>query len=833
MSASMHKGRLFLSWLCLICMGMGPLCPVALSAETLRLTCRPSKSHFLSCVGEQAGLWGNAITGVEAWIYPFKLGSSLTFEYAGLDEKPVGGRDEWVTRQVTMPHLSQVNLKSRALEVVEHYFVPRRTPAVVFLLDIKTRKACTVHCHVKPSLAPMLLDAETRPAISFDRANRQLVAVEKGRNVMMRIWSPALTGHKRGKGGLETLTLTISADRAARGKVPIIMAAGWPEGPDAQATIKSLAGRVQAEVDAAEAHYASLLARAPRVTSPDSMVNKAMAWSTVSLHQLRVKNPFLGHGLVSGYSPSGDTSRPCYAWFFDEPTLTSWAFLRAGLAGHVRNAFDMLLRFQREDGKMVHEITQSLPLHKDYFKTYQWAYIHSSSGTYLLAAFGHYYRATGDLAYVKKHWPALCRMLEWCFKAADPDDGILQVAPRDWGSSESSFAVGKDTQMAGMWIVALREMAFLADALKDQSLAGRCRRAAKQASESLEAAFWNEPESNYLWGLDRAGRPMTASIPHHAVCAWLGALRGDRVALMLRRMAASDFRTDWGVRSLAAGAERYNPEGYQTGTVWPVWNAGVLICDYRHGRAVEGFRNFRAMCRLRFLQASGPMPEVLRGDRFERLKTGVPHQMFSEIAVQNGFYDGLLGLALTGGGITLRPQLPASWGKLQVDRIPVPGGLLDLQIQKTRAQYELQWKLKSDRRLSFTLAAGKAPALLPDGRGTHTLVWRPQDGPAFMVEDGSLIPGEPSRALRLIQADWRNDSWHMTVEGLPGRVYALAFFTGDKPDRIEGGDLHLALKHRCWIHLKSPPDTVPLKTGYVRWNVKIQWDIQKSKGKEE
>jgi len=43
----------------------------------------------------------------------------------------------------------------------------------------------------------------------------------------------------------------------------------------------------------------------------------------------------------------------------------------------------------------------------------------------------------------------------------DPDDGILQVAPKDWGSSESSFAVGKDTQMAGMWIVALREMAYL------------------------------------------------------------------------------------------------------------------------------------------------------------------------------------------------------------------------------------------------------------------------------------------------------------------------------------------------------------------------------------
>ena len=50
----------------------------------------------------------------------------------------------------------------------------------------------------------------------------------------------------------------------------------------------------------------------------------------------------------------------------------------------------MLLRYQRADGKMVHEITQSLRYHPRYFQDYQWAYIHSSSGTYLMAAFGNY-----------------------------------------------------------------------------------------------------------------------------------------------------------------------------------------------------------------------------------------------------------------------------------------------------------------------------------------------------------------------------------------------------------------------------------------------------------
>lgn len=816
-------------------------------ASSLTLDCRPEPDTFLEALGEEAGLWGNAITGLEAWVYPFKLASSITLEYG--DGEQTGDRHRQVYQQVSMPHLSQVRLKGEHFSATETFFVPRSKPGMAILLDVDPSVDMRAELHLKPSLAPMLLDAGKTLTSRFDWRSQQLVVTEKQRQVELRIWSPAFTGHTSHPAGGEELTIDLSVATARKGRIPICMAISWPDGPSAQRTLSELASGLPTLVERSAAHYRSLLDEVPFVQSPDSVVNTALAWSTISLHQLRVVNPFLGSGLVSGYSPSGDTTRPKYAWFFDEPTLTSWAYLRAGLQSHVRDAFNMLLRYQRQDGKMVHEITQSLPYHADYFNAYQWAYIHSSSGTYLMAAFGNYLRNTGDIAFVRRHWPALCKMLEWCLAAIDPDDGILQVAPKDWGSSESSFEVRKDTQMAGMWIVALREMEYLAGAMDDHALAERCRLAARKASESLERQFWNDDESNYLWGLDRAGRPLKSSIPHHSVCGWLGALRDDRVRRMLERMAASDFRTDWGVRSLASSTDRYDPKGYQTGTVWPVWNAGVIICDYRCGRQVDAFRNFRSMCSLRTTQALGPMAEVLRGDVFARLSTGVPHQMFSETAIQNGFYDGLLGLTIAENQIQLSPRLPASWTTLSVARMPVPDGTIDLQIRRTEGAYELKWHMHSDASLPLMLSpmlpagcevtgivldnavsqgkdnAGRdhSSLLVRNPVGSHTVAFHYRGGRDFEIEDQPLVKGQASRNMRLISAVFSDDTWRLKVEGLPGRIYPLLFYTGERPTHVRGGAIIRGTKRPIRVDLESPDDATQTSTDYVRWDAEVGW----------
>ncbi|MCD6392409.1 MAG: hypothetical protein J7M40_02770, partial [Planctomycetes bacterium] len=144
----------------------------------------------------------------------------------------------------------------------------------------------------------------------------------------------------------------------------------------------------------------------------------------------------------------------------------------------------------------LHEITQSLPYYPDYFDKYKYAYIHASSGTYFLAACGNYYRQTGDIDFIRRNFGKLRKMLDWCASAVDDDDGLLRIGPKEWGSSESSFAVGKDTQMEGMWLCALRQMEYLAKAMDDSKLAERCRRMAREAQASIEQKFWDEDLSS-------------------------------------------------------------------------------------------------------------------------------------------------------------------------------------------------------------------------------------------------------------------------------------------------------------------------------------------------
>ena len=860
----------------------GPISRFPLERGPLVLQCATvaRSTNYVEALGEQGGIWGASDGSFEAWVYPFKLLYGLTLEFSTRLENKGGGRafqssSQLIRRQVATPHMAQLHLADKQFALTETLFVPRRLPGISILLDIDTSVDLQVAVRFKVSLAPMLLDIKEKPKVSWDSNKRQLVAFEEQRKVRLYVWSPLAVSHVSQQDGSEKITLNIPAKASKKGLVPICLAVSWPEGPSAHDTLLTMSTKMDKLFRESMAHYQKVLAGAPIVESPEPQVNEALLWSVVSLDQLRVRNPFLGYGLVSGYAPSGEGTRPGYAWFFDEPTLTSWAYLRAGLTGHVREALSFLLRYQRADGKMVHEIIQSLPYYPDYFKKYRYAYIHSSSGLYFLAACGHYYRSTGDLAFIKEHWPKIRKMLHWCIKAVDPNDGLMQIAAEDWGSSESSFAVSKDTQMEGMWVFALREIAYLAEAMGDGELAERCAKMAERASASIEQRLWDSEASTYYWGLNRAGQPLRSLVPHHSVSIWMQSLRPDRIPKVLERMACSDFRTDWGVRSLSASDKRYDPKGYQTGSVWPVWNAGVIIGDYRYGRQIDAFRNLMSMFRVRNLEALGPMPEVLDGQYCRRLKNGVPHQMFSETAVQNGFYDGLLGLDidLPSSQVRLSPRLPASWERLGVRRIPLGSGHLDIIINRRKDIYELTFNVRSADKLTMLLRpllpAGckiekvlldekpvKAKTLVgnsgttvvinvPDCRGRHTLQIYYEGGFDFIPEDTPIRLGEQSRNLRLIRTEFADSTWHLVVEGLPKTVYPLIFNTGRLPSRIVGGRVLNPVRSKSdggsagtavgtskgvnrqsngvRIGLSSPPEATKTYNGYVRWKAEISW----------
>jgi len=224
------------------------------------------------------------------------------------------------------------------------------------------------------------------------------------------------------------------------------------------------------------------------------------------------------------------------------------------------------------------------------------------------------------------------------------------------------------------------------------------------------------------------------------------------------------------------------------------------------------------MVHLRTLDGLGPMPEVLHGRYYKRLENGSPHQMFSEIAIQNGFYEGLLGLEsdVPAALIRLAPHLPAVWPRLKVHRIPVGDGSLDLRIEKDRTSYELAINLDFPEGMTVVvepaLPAGseikavtldgkpcafqvrRTPAStavftkVPQAQGKHVLHISHKGGIDFFPVDSPLRPGDTTRNLRIIRAAFDNSEWQMILEGLPDKVYAIDFFTDDEPRPRRGCD---------------------------------------------
>jgi hypothetical protein len=699
-------------------------------------------------------------------------------------------------------------------------------------------------------------DAKTPLQASWNADAHTLKIDEPERGAQLRVRCDSFVAHESRDDGTHALRLRLPRREQDDQPVVVVLAAGWPEGPEAVAVTHRVHSHVNDLIDEALAHYEDLIQhRAPRVESPDPDVDRAIAWSAISLDQLRVKSPDLGYGLVSGYSSSGDTTRPRYCWFFEEPMLTQRAYHRLGLSSHVREAFELLMRYQREDGKTVHEVTQSLRWWKGFFEEFRYAYIHTDGAVYYLDAFARYWRETGDLDFVRAHWPGIAKIFSWCESIVDPKDALLRIDPGDWGSAESSFKVGKDSQLEAMWVRALRSVEDLARELGKDELAARCAVSEQRARISIEAKLWNEEAGTYHWGVDRAGCPLDSLVPHHAIGIWMDSFRPDRATRMLETMASADFKTDWGVRSLSLADKKYDAKSYQSGSVWPVWNTGVIIGDFRHLRCVEGFRNWRAMVALRGLDQLGPMPEVLSASECRRLPEGVPHQQFSECAVTNGFFDGLLGLEVDVPARRLRlaPWMPPTWPRLEVERIPFGPASIDIEILNENGR----WSLIVQSRLPWPVDLDLAPRL-PVGSAmsqetmteleisceaspTATVlrlhrrvkpnsqlrVDLPYEGGIEMMPvDEPITLGTSSRNLRLIRYTFQSslNRCEMVVEGLPDRDYEIDFFFDGRfghgvnignPLPIDGG---LRLRTRCPDELKD--DT--MRSGYVRWRIVLK-----------
>lgn len=236
-------------------------------------------------------------------------------------------------------------------------------------------------------------------------------------------------------------------------------------------------------------------------------------------------------------------------------------------------------------GKIMHETRggEMSALHEVPFGLY---YGGVDTTCLFVALAGAYARRTGDLELIRSLWPNLIAATEWMRDYGDSNgDGLIDyqraaetgLSNQGWKDSEDSifhrdgrFPKGPIAllEVQGYAYAAWLAMAELGALLGD----ARARAWADQAEGVrllVEDRFWMEDDGFYAIALDGDGEQVRSIGSNAGHLLFSGLPSKDRAARVTRRLLSTEFRSGWGLRTLAKGQARFNPMSYHNGSVWP------------------------------------------------------------------------------------------------------------------------------------------------------------------------------------------------------------------------------------------------------------------------
>ena len=302
-----------------------------------------------------------------------------------------------------------------------------------------------------------------------------------------------------------------------------------------------------------------------------------------------------------------------------------------------------------------------------------------------VALAGAYLRRTGDVDTIRAIWPNLIAAAGWMTGSGDTNgDGLIRyqraaetgLSNQGWKDSEDSIFHSDGRFPEGP--VALLEVqgyAYAAwQALADMaSLTGEGPRdewaaRAEMMRRLVEDRFWLEDEQFYAIALDGDGSPCRAIGSNAGHLLFTGLPSPERARAVTRRMLSAEFRSGWGVRTLATGQARFNPMSYHNGSVWPhdtaMAAAGMARYGERHAVALLLGEIYAAATHFRMR-----LPELFCG--FERIP-GEPPIAYPVACLPQAWAAGSVFLMLQAA---LGVKIDAIDGVIEIDRPLLPSGI--------------------------------------------------------------------------------------------------------------------------------------------------------------
>ena len=801
--------------------------------------------EFTDAVGQQASLLGKEDGTLEGYVYPLKIFSDLQFSFE------VGGHvipAATISRRIDFTSATTtITYSGDEFQVVETLIVPVHEPGGIVRLQITAHDPVTVRFSLHPDFQLMWPAAFGSGYAQWHPENKQFVFGADGTPYKAVLSSPDLqleasdyatnySVQTKATFSLGTVSGTATRVVAFGGSMKTL--------EEAAAVEQSLAAnQARIEQEAAD-FYDRYLTQTVRIAIPDKDLQRAYDWSRLSLAKGVVDNPFLGKGLVAGYGPSKGFTRPGYGWFFGRDTF--WSTFALNIDGdftNSREAIAFISRFQREDGKVPHEISQSA--HQvNWAKDFPYEYSSADATPLFVTAVRDYVQASGDTAFAQSMWDRAQKAIAFSRSTVDSEGFPKNFGVgHGWIEGGPLLPVRVELYMAGCYVEALRSMAQLAEWSGHTADAAGYRAEAAEKQRKLDRVFWQK-SGTYALAIDNNGKQVDQPSVLEVVPQWWDLLPLNHMQSMTEQISDEDHASDWGLRILSSKAPLYSPAGYHFGSVWPLFTGWAALSGYRSHLPDAGYMSLKANSWLALDAANGNTTEVLSGETYSALSTASPHQIWSAAMIVSPLLKGLFGLNVDGAAkeVTLQPYLPPSWPKAELSGIHVGAQLVDIHLSQDDSAYVAVVINHGSAPIALTLSPSYSPyttvsRVLVNGKPqrfdkeTFASNWRPtvklslapgQTKIEFRHENwfGITVPApapklaETSSNLKLVSQRWSSGNKEVTYtfSGLSGRTYSFPVAGSSRILHVDGATLD---NGECRLQF-------PAGAGYVHHEVKMR-----------
>ena len=726
----MRRGISLQLGLCLISL-CAPAAPLA-NAQAI-LSASPSKfvlpqsglelergtqsGSFFDVVGHKSAVFGYENRPLEAWVYPMKIldDFNLAFRIEGYPLNIPGS--EIQVHIAVRPEATIFTYSHAAFTVKQIIFAPIDEPGIVMLLDVQSVLPITITASFRPRLRLFWPAGLMTPYVDWDEHSHVYSFGEETRRFVGMVGSPAgrdialMPYQEEPRDVPLQFVIEVPLEEAKTQFIPIVVAGSVTGRAAAQATYDKLLREARTLYENNVRYYERLQKETVSVTTPDERLNTAFAWAKVGVDKGIATNPFLSTGIVAGFRTSGDSERPGYAWFFGRDAL--WASLAMNSYGDfaaTRTALDFLKKFQRADGKIPHEISQSASL-IPWFTDYPYPWASADASPLYVIAHADYWRASGNLDFIRANWDSIVKAYRFSAATDTDGNGLIEntKAGTGWVEGGPLYPAHEEIYLQGLWIQASLDLAELADQMKDSKLASEARAMADRTRAAVEKTYWLPDRNFYAFatvlprdhsaeaepGVNRTVRQARMDALSKArvidedtvlpgVPLWWHELDNERAQSEIDHLGSAAIATDWGERIISEKSELYDPLSYHYGSVWPLFTGWASVAAYAYGRPHVGYQALMANASLTFANALGYVTELLSGEFNAPFGRSSHHQVWSEAMVASATLRGLLGIEVSDGGKILRfaPQLPADWDHVSVSNVAAGDAHYDITLKQ-------------------------------------------------------------------------------------------------------------------------------------------------------